>query len=98
MEFCSEFFSCRLFTVNPELTELFTFGKEFNDNLDPEGRAFQGMKLMNMIGTAVRGLNDPETIIPTVKKLGARHKRYGVKEHHFEVSRFLHFPEMANGP
>ena len=39
--------------------------------------------LMSMLGKAVAGLSKPETIVPTVKQLGARHVGYGVRDHHY---------------
>lgn len=62
----------RLFEIAPEVKPLFKSDiKE------------QGKKLMTMIGTAVRGLNDLEKIVPVVQKLGRNHVGYGVKDEHY---------------
>ena len=39
--------------------------------------------LMNMIGIAVGGPSRPDSIIPAVRALGARHVGYGVKDAHY---------------
>lgn len=45
----------------------------------------QGKKLMGMIATAVRGLDDIDRLIPAVGQLGARHLGYGVKDRDYET-------------
>ena len=45
----------------------------------------QGGKLMTMIGVAVANLDRPETLMPVLKGLGARHGGYGVKDHHYDT-------------
>lgn len=45
----------------------------------------QGEKLMQMIGSAVRLLDKPDTLIPVVEKLGARHAGYGVEDSHYDT-------------
>ena len=47
--------------------------------------AAQSEKLMQMIGTAVHGLDQLETIVPTVQALGIRHAGYGVSEADYET-------------
>lgn len=64
----------RLFTLDPELKPLFK-----GDMVE------QGRKLMRMIGTAVRGLDDLPAIVPAVQDLGRRHVRYGVKDEHYDT-------------
>ncbi len=64
----------RLFATEPRLRAL------FSDDI-----AAQSEKLMQMIGTAVYGLYQPETIIPTVRVLGARHAGYGVSEADYDT-------------
>ncbi|MFQ5774307.1 MAG: methyl-accepting chemotaxis protein [Kiloniellaceae bacterium] len=58
--------------------------------LDPSARALfkgdmkeQGRKLMAMIKAAVKGLDNPDKLIPAVEDLGRRHVRYGVKDQHY---------------
>jgi hemoglobin-like flavoprotein len=43
----------------------------------------QGAMLMSMIGAAVNGLRNLETLAPVVRQLGARHVKYGVKAGHY---------------
>ena len=42
-------------------------------------------KLVQMIGTAVDGLNNLYKIVPAEKGLGARHSRYGVTSAHYGI-------------
>lgn len=61
-----------LFTADPSLRRL------FQGNM-----AQQGARLMNMIATAVDLLEEPDALIPALRKLGARHVNYGVKDEHY---------------
>jgi hemoglobin-like flavoprotein len=45
----------------------------------------QGKKLMTTLALAVRGLNQPEKIIPAVQSLGRKHVGYGVQPAHYAV-------------
>jgi len=61
-----------LFTADPSLRKLF------------EGNmAQQGERLMTMIGAAVDLLEQPDNLIPVLRKLGARHVNYGVRDEHY---------------
>lgn len=62
----------RLFQLDPSLNDL------FKSDLGEQGR-----KLMAMLKTAVKGLNDLEAIVPAVQDLGRRHTGYGVEEKHY---------------
>jgi hemoglobin-like flavoprotein len=64
----------RLFAVSPKLRELF-----------PDDLREQKHKLMQMIATAVGGLNDLDKLVPAVKALGARHSSYGVTAAHYKI-------------
>lgn len=64
----------RLFATDPRLRTLFS-----------GDIAVQSDTLMQMIGTAVYGLDQPETIIATVRALGIRHAGYGVSEADYET-------------
>ncbi len=67
-------FYAKLFELDPSLKALFTSDiKE------------QGKKLMTMINTAVRGLNNLEGIVGAVQAMGKRHTGYGVKDEHYET-------------
>jgi len=61
-----------LFTADPGLRRL------FQGNM-----AQQGERLMTMIGAAVDLLEAPDTLTPTLRKLGARHVNYGVRDEHY---------------
>ena len=39
--------------------------------------------LMQMIDFAVKGIDEPDTILPTIQDLGKRHVGYGVKEEYY---------------
>ena len=45
----------------------------------------QGRRLMDMINTALEGLNDLGPIVPAVQDLGRRHAGYGVQNQHYEA-------------
>ena len=45
----------------------------------------QGYKLMQMIGTAVMGLDRIEELVPAIQDLGRRHTGYGVKKEHYST-------------
>lgn len=62
----------RLFETNPEIQTLFKGDMES-----------QGEQLMDMIGAAVAGLDDLDTLMPVVQQLGARHRKYGVETAHY---------------
>src|SRR5215467_11807552 len=43
----------------------------------------QGTRLLQMIGAAVRMLDSPHRLLPTLHALGARHAGYGVRDAHY---------------
>jgi hemoglobin-like flavoprotein len=45
----------------------------------------QGRKLMQMIGTAVNGLDRLDGLVPVVRDLGRRHVHYGVLPQHYDT-------------
>jgi hemoglobin-like flavoprotein len=65
-------FYARLFELDPSLRKLFK---------GDMGR--QGMMLMSMIASAVRGLTQPNALIPVLHALGRRHSGYGVVDAHY---------------
>lgn len=73
-EQAAELFYGKLFEMDPSLKPLFK-----------GDMTMQGQKLMAMIGTAVGGLTQPETIIPAVQDLGRRHVGYGVQDVHYDT-------------
>lgn len=68
----AELFYARLFELDPSLKSLFSGDMEE-----------QGKKLMTMLGTAVRSLNNLEGLVPVVQRLGERHVGYGVETGHY---------------
>lgn len=67
-------FYTKLFELDPSLESLFK-----GDMKE------QGKKLMRMIGIAVKGLSDLESIVPAVQNLGRNHVGYGVKDEHYDT-------------
>jgi hemoglobin-like flavoprotein len=68
----AELFYGRLFVLDPSLRPLFK-----GDIVR------QGQMLMSMIGAAVAGLRNLDTLAPVVRQLGARHAGYGVRKEHY---------------
>jgi hemoglobin-like flavoprotein len=65
-------FYTRLFDIDPSLRKLFKGDMKK-----------QGGMLMSMIGNAVRGLTNPNALIPVLTGLGRRHAGYGVVDAHY---------------
>jgi hemoglobin-like flavoprotein len=70
----AEMFYTKLFSLDPSVKPL------FKGDMKTQGR-----KLMAMIGTAVGGLTQLDTIVPAVQDLGRRHVKYGVKDSHYDT-------------
>ncbi|WP_406685113.1 globin domain-containing protein [Seonamhaeicola sp. MEBiC1930] len=70
----AEIFYDKLFDLDPQLKPLFKGDMKA-----------QGAKLMTMIGTAVNGLTNLESIVPAVQNLGKSHVGYGVKDSHYDT-------------
>ena len=64
----------KLFELDPKLKTLFSGDMEE-----------QGKKLMQMINTAVTGLDRLDEIVPAVESLGERHVAYGVKDSDYDT-------------
>ncbi len=45
----------------------------------------QSQRLLEMIGAAIRLLNNPEQLDPVLMALGARHVAYGVQDEHYDT-------------
>lgn len=71
-ETAAKIFYDRLFEIDPSLKSMFK-----GDITE------QGKKLMAMIATAVKGLDDLPALVPAVQDLGKRHVGYGVKDEHY---------------
>ena len=67
-------FYARLFEMDPSLRGLFRGPL-------PD----QGYKLMQMIGTAVMGLDRIQELVPAIEDLGRRHISYGVEKSHYNT-------------
>ena len=65
-------FYARLFELDPSLRKLFKGDMKK-----------QGMMLMSMLASAVRGLSDANALIPVLTALGRRHNGYGVVDAHY---------------
>lgn len=70
----AELFYGKLFELDPTLKPL------FKGDIKEQGR-----KLMTMINTAVRSLDNLPAIVPAVQSLGQRHATYGVKPEHYST-------------
>ena len=70
----ADIFYDHLFTNNPEVRSMF-----------PADMSDQKGKLMKTLGVAVNNLHQVDTILDTVKELGAAHVAYGVKDEHYDV-------------
>ena len=67
----------RLFEIDPNLRGLFS----------QTDMREQRRKLMQVIGTAVDGLEDLDQLVPVVTELGRRHKGYGVEDRNYDTVR-----------
>jgi len=67
-------FYAKLFELDPSLRSM------FKGDMREQGR-----KLMQMLATAVRGLDDLDSLVPIVRGLGRRHAGYGVQDAHYET-------------
>jgi hemoglobin-like flavoprotein len=63
-----------LFAMDPSLRSLFK-----------SDMAEQRVKLMAMLATAVTNLGRWESLVPVLRELGRRHRRYGVKSKHYQT-------------
>ena len=72
----AESFSASLFEVTPYLRKLFTGDMER-----------QGTMLMTSLELAVSSLDEPDSILPSVKALGERHLSYGVKAEYYPLAK-----------
>ena len=82
----ADLFYAHLFEMNPSLRAL------FKGDLQR-----QGAMLMSMIGSAVRGLDNPQALVPVLKSLGRRHEGYGVTDQHYEDVREALMWTLAHG-
>jgi len=71
----AELFYGKLFELDPNLKPMFA-----NSDMKEQGK-----KLMQMIGTAVKGLDTLGELVPAVQALGKRHVGYGVEASHYDA-------------
>jgi hemoglobin-like flavoprotein len=79
-------FYAKLFELDPALQSLF-----------PSEMKEQKQKLMTMITTAVRSLNDLGTLVPVVKALGRRHVAYKIKDRDYDTVGAALLDTLAKG-
>jgi len=70
----ADLFYANLFEADPSLRQLFK-----------SDMGEQGARLMQMIGAAVGLLDKPDTLMPVLRHLGARHVNYGVQAAHYDT-------------
>jgi methyl-accepting chemotaxis protein len=70
----AELFYGNLFAADPTLQPLFKGDMKA-----------QGVKLMQMIGMAVKKLTDLDALVPVLQNLGKRHAGYGVLPAHYDT-------------
>lgn len=73
-ETAAELFYARLFEIAPEVKPMFK-----GDMKE------QGKKLMASIAAVVKGIENPEKILPVLEKMGADHVKYGVKDEQYDI-------------
>jgi len=57
----------------------------------------QGALLMTMLGAAVRMLDRPDSLLPALRSLGARHAHYGVQDAHYATVGAALLQTLDNG-
>ncbi|MDH5425809.1 MAG: globin domain-containing protein [Gammaproteobacteria bacterium] len=73
-ETAADLFYGKLFELDPTLKPM------FKNDLKQQGR-----KLMTMINTVVKSLDNLDALVPQIKASGARHVAYGVKDEHYNT-------------
>ncbi len=73
----AKIFYDKLFDLDPQLKPLFPNNEE--------SMKVQGNKLMSMLGAAVAGLSNLDSLIPILKDLGKRHVEYKVEAFHYDT-------------
>ena len=70
----AQLFYDNLFTADPSLRSM------FRGDMEEQGR-----KLMDMIGVAIRKLDNPRALTHVLEALGKRHHGYGVRDEHYAI-------------
>jgi len=71
-QYLADVFYSILFKLDPSLRPLF-----------PSDMSKQRMKLITVLTMAVRGLEDMDDILPTIRRIGVQHLDYNVKEEYY---------------
>ena len=79
-------FYARLFELDPKLKAL------FKGDMQAQGR-----KLIDMIATAVRNVENLAAVLPEVENLGRRHVAYGVTDAHYDTVAQALLDTLAKG-
>ena len=82
----ADIFYTTLFEMDPSLKALF-----------PKDITEQGKKLMAMLDTAIKLLDNPAKLIPAVQKLGTKHVEYGTKPEHYDTVGAALLKTLAQG-
>ena len=69
----AKLFYQRLFELNPAIANMFS-----RTNMSE-----QRLKLIQILTTAVKGLDSVEALVPALEELGRKHVRYGVQDEHY---------------
>ncbi len=73
-ETAADLFYTRLFELDPTLRTM------FKGDMKEQGR-----KLMSSLALVVSGLDNIDSILPAIKRLGAKHVSYGVKSEQYDT-------------
>jgi hemoglobin-like flavoprotein len=73
-EAVAEIFYAELFAIDPSLRAM------FKGSMKEQGR-----KLLSTLALVVRGLDQPEKIVPAAEKLAVQHVDYGVTAEHYTL-------------
>ena len=74
-EIAATLFYQRLFVLDPSLQPMFA----------KSDMADQRRKLMQALAAVINGIDHLEPLIPVLENLGARHRRYGVVDAHYDT-------------
>ena len=76
----------RLFELDPSLRMLFK-----------SDMAVQRNSLMKMLAAGIAGLDQPDTLLPVLHELGARHVGYGIQHGHYDTVATALLDTLATG-
>ncbi|XP_072164893.1 uncharacterized protein [Diadema setosum] len=90
----------KIVTDHPLVGSLFSFGGKnltYDELLQNEDLRKHGRRFMDVVGNAVKNLENHEILVPTLEDLAKRHVRYGVTRQHLSVAgeAFMYAIEQA---